>query len=257
MFKIFFIILIIIFIVLISFFAFQKKSSVISPKIENKVEEVKNTVQDIKDTIAPKPTKILSTGLPNKHLIKTVFIKQSPEGNWDEPWQDACEEAAMLTVDYFYKNVSSITTEQNRDAILKMIDFETTQKFSSDMNASQMAVVAQKYLGYQTKIIDNPTLEDFKKYLSQDIPIIIPADGKILYQENKHFNNGGPYYHNLTVLGYDDTKNQFIVHDVGTKAGAYFKYSYQLLMESIHDFPISGNKEYIATGPKRVLVLIK
>jgi hypothetical protein len=228
-----------------------------SPKIENKINQVNIQVENIKETIAPEPTKMLANGLPNKYLIKTVFIQQAPDKNWSEPWQDACEEASLITVDYFYKNISSVTTEENHNAILKMIEFENTQNFTSDMNISQMTVVAQKYLNYQTKIINSPSVNDLKEYLVQNIPIIVPANGKILYQENKHFNDGGPYYHNIVILGYDDTKNQFIVHDVGTKAGAYFHYSYSLLMESIHDFPVSGNKEDINSGAKRVLVLLK
>lgn len=248
--------LIVILILIISFLLFQKKTSVVSPKIENKIEEVKNTVENIQETIVPKPTKILENGLPNKHLIETTFVPQSPEQNWDQPWQDACEEAALLTVDYFYKKQKP-DLNFIKDDILKMIDFENIQNFTHDMNLDQMSLVAQKYLNYQAKIINNPTIEEFKKYLSQDIPIIVPANGKTLYQENKHFSSGGPYYHNLTILGYDDNKQQFIVHDVGTKSGAYFKYSYSLLIESIHDFPSSSKKEDINSGPKRVLILLK
>ncbi len=239
---------------LIPFFFFKK----ITPfKIENKITQTVEKIQEVKETIAPQPTKILESGLPDKHQIQTAFVQQAPEKNWDEPWQDACEEAAILTVDYFYKNINSITTEENRDAILKMIEFENTQNFTSDVNISQMTIIAQEYLNYKTKTIDNPTIDDLKKYLAQDIPIIVPASGKILYQENKHFNSGGPYYHSLVILGYDDSKQKFIVHDVGTKAGAYFKYSYNLLMESIHDFPDSNKKEDINNGEKRVLILLK
>ena len=138
-----------------------------------------------------------------------------------------------------------------------MISFEETRNYTHDMNISQMATVGEEYLGYKSQIIENPTIEDLKKYISQDIPIIVTANGKTLYQENKHFNSGGPYYHSLVILGYDDDKNQFIVHDVGTQFGAYFKYSYNLLMESIHDFPKSGHKEDINSGEKRVLILLK
>lgn len=242
--------LILLFLILffIGFLAFPKKISL--EKIEDKVEE-------IKETVAPQPSKILESGLPNKHLIQTTFIQQAPEKKWDEPWQDACEEASLLTVDYFYKNISAITTQENRDAILKMIEFENTQNFTSDINISQMEIVAQKYLNYQTKILNNPTIEDLKKYISQNVPVIVPTSGKILYKENKHFNSGGPYYHNIVILGYDDTKQQFTVHDVGTKAGAYFKYSYSVLLESIHDFPNSNQKEDINSGAKKVLVLLK
>ena len=120
-----------------------------------------------------------------------------------------------------------------------------------------MAVIASDMFKLNSKIIDNPTIDQIKNYLSQDIPVVVTANGKTLYAENKHFKSGGPYYHSLTILGYDDDKNQFTVHDVGTQFGAYFKYSYSLLMESIHDFPESGKKEDINSGEKRVLILLK
>lgn len=227
-----------------------------SNKIETKVVDTSNKIENVVETIAPKPTRILPDGYPNKYLIKTVFVPQAPEKNWDQPWQDACEEAALLTVHYFYRNITPDISQIKSD-ILSMIDFENIQSFSHDMDLSQMELVSQKYLGYKTEIINNPTIDDIKKYLTKDIPVIVPASGKILFQENKHFKAGGPYYHNLTILGYDDDQKKFIVHDVGTQFGAYFKYSYQLLLESIHDFPSSKNKQDINTGDKKVLILLK
>ncbi len=242
-------------ILLLLHFIFAKKLT--KENIENKITQTVTKIEEIKETIAPEPTKIMESGLPDKYLIEAAFVQQAPEKNWDQPWQDACEEASLVTVDYFYKNIKNITIAENRDAILKMIEFENQQGFTHDINVEQMNLVAQKYLGYQTKIIENPTIEDIKKYLVQNIPVIVTGNGKTLYQENKHFNSGGPYYHSLVILGYDDNKKQFTTHDVGTKAGAYFKYSYNLLIESIHDFPSSGQKEDINSGPKRVLVLLK
>ena len=221
-----------------------------------KVADLKQEIIQVVDTIAPQPTKILDTGLPDQHLIKTTFIPQSPEKNWDQPWQDACEEAALLTVDFYYKNQTP-TTDQIKQAILDMIDFETQQNWTHDVNLVQMATVSAQYLGYKTEIIDNPTVEIIKKYLVQDTPVIIPAAGKTLFKENSHFRSGGPYYHNLTVLGYDDRHQQFTVHDVGTQFGAYFKYSYPVLIDSIHDFPASGKKEDIDFGAKKILILLK
>ncbi|MDD4135944.1 MAG: C39 family peptidase [Candidatus Shapirobacteria bacterium] len=247
--------IIIVGILLLLHFIFAKKLT--KENIENKITQTVTKIEEIKETIAPEPTKIMESGLPDKYLIEAAFVQQAPEKNWDQPWQDACEEASLVTVDYFYKNIKNITIAENRDAILKMIEFENQQGFTHDINVEQMNLVAQKYLGYQTKIIENPTIEDIKKYLVQNIPVIVTGNGKTLYQENKHFNSGGPYYHSLVILGYDDNKKQFTTHDVGTKAGAYFKYSYNLLIESIHDFPSSGQKEDINSGPKRVLVLLK
>ncbi|MFA5749880.1 MAG: C39 family peptidase [Candidatus Shapirobacteria bacterium] len=231
------------------FLIFPKK--ITKEKVENKVSEISASLSR---EVAP--TQSETEGLDSKHLIKTAFIEQAPEKNWDQPWQDTCEEAALLTVDYFYKNQSP-NSETVKNDILKMIDFENQKSFTKDINIDQMSLVSEKYLGYSTIIINNPTIDDIKKYLIKDIPVVIPANGKILYQENKHFNSGGPYYHNLTILGYDDTKNKFIVHDVGTQFGAYFHYSYSLLMKSIHDFPLSGKKEDINNGVKKILVLLK
>lgn len=217
---------------------------------------MKFQLEQLRETITPQPTKILSDGLPNKYLIKTAFVQQAPEKNWGQPWQDACEEAALLTVDFYYKNQIPAAKEQ-RDTILQMIDFETGQNWTHDVNLTQMATISAQYLGLKSQILDDLNLDTIKRYLVQNIPVIIPANGKILFKENKNFRQGGPYYHNLVILGYNEDKKQFIVHDVGTRLGAYFHYSYDILMESIHDFPPSGRKEDINSGAKKALILLK
>jgi len=197
---------------------------------------------------------ITQPSLPKSKLIKTTFVEQAPQKNWDQPWQDACEEAALLTLDFYYKNQKP-SEKQIVQSILSMVNYEKQQDFTKDVNLQQMAQIAKDYLNYQTEIINNPTIDQIKNYILQDIPIIIPANGKTLFKENKHFNDGGPYYHNLVILGYNDNSQQFTVHDVGTRHGAYFKYSYSLLTESIHDFPASGKKEDINLGDKKVLII--
>ena len=252
--KIFLFSFLLLFTIFISFILFAKK---ITPeKIENKINQTVEKIEEVKETIAPQPTKILESGLPNKHLIKTAFVEQAPEKNWDQPWQDACEEAALLTVKYFYFQEDPNTTQIVND-LNSVFSFENDHGWGHDINISQMAIIASDMFKLNSKIIDNPTIDQIKNYLSQDIPVVVTANGKTLYAENKHFKSGGPYYHSLTILGYDDDKNQFTVHDVGTQFGAYFKYSYSLLMESIHDFPESGKKEDINSGEKRVLILLK
>ncbi len=246
-----FLIVVIVVVLIVFFTIFLRKNYFASRFLPASVDLV-----DLPTAIFPKPTTLDSNGLPSSHLIKTTFVPQSPEKNWDQPWQDACEEAALLTVNYYYKQSSpSISQFLNDYQIL----FQTENElgFSHDINLSQMAVVADEVFNYKSEIINEPTIEIIKDYISKDIPIIVPANGKILYQENKHFNSGGPWYHNLVILGYDDSRRQFIVHDVGTRHGAYFHYSYELLMDSIHDFPDSGRKEDIDSGAKNILVLLK
>ena len=229
----------------------KKKSS-----LETKIIQSQRFIEDIKDTIAPKPTIIVADGLPDSHLIKIAFIPQAPFKDWSDPWQDACEEAALLTVDYYYKNQTP-TPQDIKTTVLSMIDFEQKQGWSHDVNVSQMATIAAKYLNLTPKIINDPSLKDIKTFIASNTPVIVPASGKTLYKENKNFRSGGPYYHNLVILGYNDQKQQFTVHDVGTQYGAYFHYSYSLLMSAIHDFPASNLKEDIDSGSKTVLVLVK
>lgn len=239
-------VLLILFILILGLFVLKYRNS---PKIV----EINQKIEYASETIAPKPTIILESGLPNRHLINTTFVPQAPEKNWDQPWQDACEEAAMLTVHYYYQNatpnfVADLNTIFNK---------ETELGFGHDVNQAQMSQTALNLWGYESAIINNPSVEDIKKYISQDVPVIVTGNGKTLYKENKRFKNGGPWYHALVILGYDDNSQKFIVHDVGTQFGAYFKYSYDLLIDSIHDFPASLHKEDIDSGVKQVLILIK
>ncbi|MFA5827997.1 MAG: C39 family peptidase [Candidatus Shapirobacteria bacterium] len=225
-------------------------------RFEQKFSNTATIVENTIDTIAPKPTKILKDGLPNRYLIEAPFVEQAPEKNWDQPWQDACEEAGLLTVDYFYKNITP-SPQDIKQSILDMIDYEKLQKWKIDININQMQQISEKYLGYNSEILINPSVEEIKKYISKNIPIVVPANGKTLYRENKHFKNGGPEYHVVVILGYNDDKSQFTVHDVGTQFGKYFRYSYNLLLEANHNLPESGNKKEIDSGSKEMLILLK
>ena len=252
--KIFFFIIFLLFLSFL-FLIFTKKLT--KEKINYQVETLVETISETKENLLPLPTKILESGLPNKYLIKTLFVPQAPEKNWNQPWQDACEEASLLTVDFYYRQITDSDPLYLKDSLQKMLDYESSMDYSHDLNLEQMAQVARDYLGYQTLIIDNPSVDLLKSYLLKDIPVVVTANGKTLYQENRHFSSGGPYYHSLVILGYDQDKEKFIVHDVGTQHGSYFKYSYSLLLESIHDFPQSGKKEDIDHGDKKVLLLLK
>ena len=243
MFKYKLILILLLILTVITVFIYKYRRQIPSPQI-------------IVESIIPVPTFIKEDALPNKHLIKTAFVPQAPEKNWDQPWQDACEESALLTVHYYYElqkpDIATMISDYQN-----MFSLESDMGWNHDITISQMATLSAKLWGYRSEIIENPTLLDFKKYLSQDIPIIISSNGKTLFRENTHFKNGGPWYHNLVILGFDDDKNQFIVHDVGTQFGAYFRYSYYTLMDSIHDFPDSLKKEDINQGVPRALILIK
>jgi hypothetical protein len=235
------------------YYVFQSKRSSVADRITQTVTNIEN----IENTIAPKPTKILTSGVPDHYQINMAFVPQAPEQNWSLPWQDACEEAALLTVHYFYAGKTNPPISQIAADLDQMFSIENQLGYGINVSLEQMATVSAKLYPFSSKIIENPSILDIQRYISQNIPVIVPANGKILFRENKHFKNGGPWYHNIVVVGYDDNKKQFIVHDVGTQFGAYYRYSYSLLMQSIHDFPVGHPETDINLGIPRVLVLLK
>lgn len=242
---------IILFVALGGFIAFNYRGV-----IKREAMVANKNIELVKDAVIPKPTQISANGIPTYHLIKTAFVPQAPEKNWDQPWQDACEEASLLIVNYFYKNQKPSIPEM-KSKILDMIAYEDKQGWGYSINLDKMKQITDEHLGFSSEIISNPSIEDIKKYVSQNIPVVVPAAGKILFKENKFFNDGGPLYHALVIVGYDDSQNKFIVHDVGTQHGANFRYTYNLLMDSIHDLPPSGLERDILKGDKKILIIHK
>ncbi len=215
-----------------------------------------------KHTIEPIPTGSVTstvnstatpTSIPTKFLLKTSFVPQAPEKNWDQPWQDTCEEAALLTLYYYYTNQSPNLDKIKTD-LLAILNYEQSKGWGHDINLSQIQQILLDMYHLNSTIVSDPTTDQIEAYLASNTPVLTTANGKILYQENKHFSNGGPLYHGLVILGFDKAKSIFTVHDVGTQHGAYFKYSYPVLMDSIHDLPLAG-KDSISSGPKSILVV--
>lgn len=205
------------------------------------------------DTVNLTPSITPSPTIPKKHLIKTTFVPQAPEKNWDQPWQDACEEAAMLTLLYYYQN-STPPLSQIKNDLLDLFSYQTNLGWGHDVNQTQIASTFTQFYGYESQIIPNPTLNELENFIANNTPVLVTANGKTLFKENKNFRNGGPDYHALVILGYDSAKQIFTVHDVGTQHGAYFKYTYLTLLDSIHDLPDTGKKD-IDLGQKSVMVI--
>ena len=192
--------------------------------------------------------KKIEENLPKEINLAVPFTSQAPEENWDEPWQDACEEAAALMLDAYYKNYN-LSPFFARDEILKMVEWENKQGWGESIEIEKMGNLMVNYLSpkYKVKIIENPTIEQIKKYIANGQPVLVVADGKVL--PNPHFRNGGPIYHALIIRGY--TSDSFITNDPGTKFGENFMYKYNDLMNAIHDW----NNGDVKTGKKTVLII--
>ena len=188
--------------------------------------------------------------IPDKFLIENIpFVVQAPFGKWDEIHEEACEEASIIMLEYFKKG-KEISAETAEREIQALVAYQIKTKGDyKDSAIHEVAELAKDYYGLDFEEIYDFKKGDLKAYLSQGRPIIIPAAGRLL--GNPYFTPPGPLYHNLVLVGYDG--NTIITNDPGTKRGEKFRYSLDVLYESIHDFP--GKKEAILSGRKAILVL--
>lgn len=188
--------------------------------------------------------------LPSEIHLPVPFTSQAPEGNWEEPWQDACEEAAILMLDAYYKqyNLSPLFA---KDELLKMVDWETERNWGYSIPMSEVQQVAEWYMGnsFSFRIIEHPSIEELKQELADRNPVLVVAYGKAL--ENPYFSGDGPAYHALIIRGY--TEVGFITNDPGTKHGEAFVYPYHTLMDSMHDW----NDGDVEAGKPVVLIVEK
>lgn len=67
---------------------------------------------------------------------------------------------------------------------------------------------------------------------------------------NPYFSNGGPLYHVLLVKGYK-YPDKIITNDVGTKNGANYIYTWDVLKSAMHDFATP-----IQDGEKKILEVL-
>lgn len=210
--------------------------------IENKIPA---EIEDVKKEVETK----------NYIKMKVPFISQAPTGKWDRLHEEACEEASLLIVKYYFDGRELILSGEADTDILKM-DKYVKNNFSEkeDLNVSELKKLAENYFELKnSKILKNPKREDMEKELNSGNLIIAPMAGREL--NNPFFKTPGPLYHMLVISGYDRNKDIFFTQDPGTKRGADFTYPTKTIMNALHDFP--GKKEDILSGEKNILVFQK
>jgi hypothetical protein len=174
--------------------------------------------------------------LPKQVYLSVPFTSQAPEKNWDQPWQDACEEAAILMLDAYYKgyNISPLFA---RDELLKQVAWQESKGWGGSIDIIDVRTAAAWYLQVpesQLTIIRYPEVEEIKTQLANKRPVLAVADGTAL--PNPYFSGDGPVYHALLIIGYDDATSEFITNDPGTQFGKNFRYTYDDLMNALRDW---------------------
>lgn len=200
------------------------------------------------EEIVPEEQVIQEITLPSKAYIDVPFTAQAPDANWNNPYQESCEEASVIMVDYFLRGADLTPAQANRE-ILQLTTWEESNGYKYDVSLEQLAEIVEEYYGYQTRISDDVTKESIMHELSKGNPVIVPAAGRDL--GNPNFSGQGPWYHMLVITGYN--WRHFLTNDPGTKRGFDYKYKHRVLIDAIHDW--TGVKEEIRSGPKRMLII--
>lgn len=196
-----------------------------------------------------KPTTKMAT-LMGAVNLDVPFTSQAPHQNWDDPYQDFCEEASVLMAMSYVKG-ENISNPDVADAkMLAIKSFEETRfGYHKDTNVAETAVIIKEFYKYSNiTIINNPSIDDIKNALTDRKAIIVPVAGRKL--KNPYFTSPGPLYHMLVIKGY--TKDgQFITNDPGTRRGADFIYPAEVLFNAIHDW----NGGDVNNGAKVIIVV--
>jgi len=171
--------------------------------------------------------------IPEKAYINVPFAPQAPFANWDQPYQDACEEAAIIMVHYYLQG-KNLSRDAMNSEILKMVSWQNKNWGGHhDLEGTQIVSLAKKFYGYKNiKIKYGFSIEDVKKEIAAGNPVILPTAGRML--GNPNFRGAGPLYHALVVKGYKD--DLIITNDPGTRKGLDYTYSASTIMNSSHEW---------------------
>ena len=237
-------VLIIVFLISISYLGYSRwqRDKSLTDNSVNNVPIIEKPITATPENPASTPSTIPSSG-----ILEVPFTTQAPLVNWDALHEEACEEASLIMLKHYKKNTSIDSPESADQEIINLVNWESNNGFNVDVTLQQISDIAKKYYGMNSgRIITDVTIDNIKKEISAGHPVIIPAAGKIL--PNPNFRNGGPNYHMLVIIGYD--QEDFITNDPGTRNGKNFRYKYNDLINAIHDWD-SNN---ILEGRKAMLV---
>ncbi len=194
---------------------------------------------------------------PRIILLEVPFLAQAPFGQWENPiYQNACEEASLLTALLWVRGVRSVSKEEASLELKKIADFEI-EKYNNfyDHSLADTGQIMRDYFNYHNiEIKEAVSADNIVKELERGNLVIVPINGQIL--KNPFYTPPGPDRHMLVIIGYDFQTDEFITNDVGTRHGEKFRYKKNILESAIRDYP-TGHKEPILEVKKTMLIIKK
>jgi hypothetical protein len=190
--------------------------------------------------------------LPARIELPVPFLCQAPYANWAQPWQDACEEVAIIMAVH-YINKYPLDRESGNQEILGLVKFQEAKWGGHhDLTAARTARLVKEYYKFKgLELVYDFGVEEMKSELARGNVIITPMAGRLL--GNPYYTRPGPAYHYLLFKGYDERTGEFITNDPGTKRGRGYRYKCSVAFNAIHDW--TGSRETIGQGKKAMIVV--
>ena len=190
---------------------------------------------------------------PSKVTLPVPFYWEIPDGIWVPPWSGACEEASIVAVEGYYLRQPKVIVKKSFAKTTMAPLFKIEDRifgYNSDTDGAEIVRLINDYSSFEATLKDNPTLEEIKAELAAGRPVITLHFGYDLNNPRHRFRRGGSSYHVMAITGYDDTKGEFLVNDSELPDGIDFRYKYDTILSTLHDF---NHKTKKADGPARVV----
>lgn len=165
--------------------------------------------------------------------LDVPFAPQAPFRNWGQPYQDACEEAAIIMVERALRG-ATLSREEMDTEILRVVDFET-EHFGSykDTTAAETARFAEAFYPHlRAEVRYDVTADDLIALLHEGHPVILPVNGRKL--GNPFYTPPGPDKHALVIKGLKG--DRFITNDPGIGRGNDFTFPVATVMAAAIDY---------------------
>ena len=194
--------------------------------------------------------------VPEKKIADSVlevpYVNEAPLGVFAGPWKNACEEASITMVEWYYLGKKSISIKEAENFMQMLFESQDILYGTNhNSDAARTAKIINDYSSYGAFVKNYPTIEEIKNEINQGRPVITPNYGFGLKNPNIPFLLSGSSYHMVVVTGYNDETREFITNDSGDgKTGIGYRYGYDLFMLAIRDYDYSTNK---VSGPSRAI----
>lgn len=187
-----------------------------------------------------------------KTILVVPYINEAPENIWSGPWKNACEEATIAMVEKYYQGIDTVSISESKELMQTLFE-EQNKRWGTNANSegARMIELIETHGSFHARLVEDPQVDDIKDEIVAGRPVITLHRGFDLQNENIPFLPTGSAYHTLVIIGFDEESGQFITNDPGdTLEGAGRVYTYDVIMESLHDY---NTTTHLADGPPRVI----